>query len=443
MSDDTANHLNVIERLVSGTLPEFEFRYLGYAMIGFPMYWLSELTSISMASLFNWLHILLPFFIGLALYFVFSRLVNWITGLLMLIIPIFVSGASIYYLYYGIIFNSISVLILYPLLIYFVVKWICECRVYQLVLVVTLSVIAGTFHVSGMYLPVIFGMALLVYLVYAKVKHKKICKRKLIIGSSIVLLGLVCILVVPFSRQQIVDVWKGIHGAMVLQTEQSRKLNEIYSAILPFRYYLTTFVSVVIIILFGVGVWQIKNIVHLFNSKTQKYLCIMGCWCVTLLVVAYCGLSTIPLRQQTDFAIVFAMIATILAGVLVTYNKRYWLIVGILIIIGLIPQFIPSWFENNSAIKVTDKQALEYLNDYDYYDCSPTVSYAIYNEYTNAKYKSGADILVIRNTPMTQGSDENNPYWDGHGKTNTQGFELLKSFEDSKVKVEVFKRIGQ
>ncbi|MFA5300801.1 MAG: hypothetical protein WC389_21635, partial [Lutibacter sp.] len=100
LSDDTANHLSVILRLVNGTLPSFEFRYLGYAIIGYPMYWISQLFNIEMTTLFLWLHCLIPLIAGAVLYFVFSQLVNWITGLLMLIIPVFVSGASVYYMYY-------------------------------------------------------------------------------------------------------------------------------------------------------------------------------------------------------------------------------------------------------------------------------------------------------------------------------------------------------
>lgn len=445
IGDDTASHYFVIQRLVNGTLPDFEFRYLGYAIIGYPLWAISQLFNIELFTLFNWFNILLPFFVGCALYFVFSRLINWVTGLLSLVILIFVAGASIYYLYYGLLFNMISVLILYPLLIYFVVKWVTQSKNYQLVLLVILTIITGTFHVSGLYLPAIFGLSMLSYLIYAKLKKKKVCKRKIVVSLIVITIGIVCIFVIPYTRQQIVDVLFGVHGGMAHPTELSRRMQEAYRTSLPIRYYVTTFITFSIIALLGIGIWKIKQINDILKTETKMFLCVLVCWLIVLFVITYSNLSTIPLRQQLDASIVIAMIATILVGVLIQYENRYLVIVSIIIIIGLYPQFVPTWFKDNSAVRLADIQATEYVKSLNikYYDCSTTVSWAIYDVYLNARYKDGADILIIRNIDMTQGCSPDNPFYDGHGRNNDENYELLKSFEDGKVKVEVFKRMKQ
>jgi lysylphosphatidylglycerol synthetase-like protein (DUF2156 family) len=160
-------------------------------------------------------------------------------------------------------------------------------------------------------------------------------------------------------------------------------------------------------------------------------------------VSAYSGLSTIPLRQQTDFAIVFALIVTILIGVLAVENKKILIVALVIICVGLYPQFVPTWFENNSAIKSVDKQTIEYINESGYknYDCSPTLSWAIYDQYCDAKYKNNSDILIIRSEPMTQGSDEKNPYYDKHGTYKTDSYTLVKSINDGTVENLIYERV--
>lgn len=441
MSDDTANHLSVILRMVNGTLPDFEFRYLGYAIIGYPLYWISEITNISMVSLFNWFHILIPIVIGGVLYFVFSRLINWVAGLFALIIPVYISSASVYYMYFGIIFNLISVTILYPLLFYFTVKWIVEHRVWQLIGVIIFTFLVSTFHVNGIYLPVVAVFVMVVYLIYAKIMKRKICRRKVFLGLIIMCIGIIFIIAIPYTRQQIIDVINGMLGNTILQNSRAIELNAVYKSIVPIDYFVSNFLSFFVVGLFVIAMIKFHTIKENFSSQSKLFLFIVCCWGIVLLIIAYGKFSTIPFRQQIDFAIVFSILTTILLGVASFKGKQLVLVITV-ILVGLYPQFIPTWFHNNSAVKEVDKQTIEYLNtlDIESYDCSPTVSYVVYNLFTNAKYGNNADILIVRNEPMTQGSDVKNVYYDGHGRTNIDGYVLDKIFEDGVVRICVYRR---
>jgi hypothetical protein len=310
---------------------------------------------------------------------------------------------------------------------------------------IILAVITSIFHVSGLYLPVVFIFALVVYLVYAKITKKQISKPKIIVSLVVALIGVALILVVPYTRLQIMDVFRGVTGGMVLVTEKSKQLSEVYKSIVPMWYFVNNFVSIYIVGMLAVGLWKIKEIKCKISKQTLVFMVIMVCFALVLAVVAYLKLSTVPFRQQTDLAIIIALIATTLVGGLVITNKRYLVIIAMLVAIGVYPQFVLHWFGYNSAVKPADKQAIEYINSLDVktYDCSSQVSYLIYDNYLKAQYYwqgDYADVLIIRSEPMTQGNDVNNVYYDGHGTNDATGYQLSKVFDDGKVKIEVYKR---
>lgn len=445
-SEDTANNMTFILQLCNGTLDSEGFRYWGYAILGYPLYYLSKLIGVEFTLVFTWFHVLLPVFIGATLYFVFSRLIGWIAGLLSMVIPVFVSGATVYYIYQGILFNLINVSILYPLLFYFVIKWIAGRRVYTLLISIVLAFIISTFHSSGMYLPVV-GLALVAfYIGYSLVKKKKFDKRFLILGGVLVALGVIGVLLLPYSMEQIQSVLRSVLGQPALnsaeQTSRDIQLGKIFSELVPLDYFVKTFLSVFIFGMFGMALISFKRINENLTTQSKLLILFFSCLALVLMLSAYTKLTSLPFRQQTDFAIVFALLTTSLVGVSVLRKGKILLIYGALILIGLFPQFIPTWFQDNSAIKQADKQAIEYLNELgcETYDCSPTISQRIYDNYTKAYYMSGSAVLVIRNVPIVQGCDPDSPYWDEHGTESTEGYQLDKTFDDGEVIISVFRR---
>jgi len=441
VSEDTANNINFITQMVNGTLPESDFRYWGYAILGYPLFYLSKLIHVEFNIVFTWFHALLPLFIGCTLYFVFSRLVNWVTGLLALVIPIFVSGATVYYIYQGILFNLINITILYPLFFYFAIQWFSYHRIYQLILTILFAVIVCTFHTSGLYLPFMILLSLAVYLAYVNFTHKKYNKSAVILGSVLSVCGIIGFFGLPYSLEQIGYVTNSLLGKeATISDPRYRQLAESYKQAVPLYYYVSTFISLVVVWLFGLAILKYKNIK--FTTQSKLLVLFLSCLGIVLVLATYSGLSTLPFRQQTDFAIVFAIITTILVGIVVYNNKKILVVVGLLFIFGLYPQFVPQWFMDNSAIKNADKQAIEYMNalNSESYTCSPSVSERIYNAYLISKYKANSDIMIVRNIPMAQGCDVNDIYYNGHGAESLDGYQLDKTFDDGVVKVEIYKK---
>jgi hypothetical protein len=447
-SEDTANNMTFIIQMANGTLPSSGFRYWGYAVIGYPLYYLSEFIHVEFTLVFTWFHVVLPIIIGGTLYFVFSRLINWTAGLLAMVIPLFVSGATVYYIYQGILFNLINITILYPLLFYFVIKWLTEHKTYYVVLSILFSFIVSTFHSSGIYLPFLGLLAIIIYAFYGIWFKKKFNKSVLWIGISIVVLGGVGVLLLPYTIDQlsfVIDKFMGqneINPNLVPENSKYVRLAEIFQAAVPLSYFIKTFISIFILWMFGIVLLSIRKLKDNLTSQNKLLIFFLACLGIILLVSAYANITTLPFRQQTDFAIVFALVTTGLIGVLVARKKKILLIFGALICIGMYPQFIPTWFQDNSAIKLADKQAIEYLNtlDYENYNCSPSVSQRIYNNYTKAQYSLEGEILLVRNTPMAQGCDVSSPYWDEHGTESKDGYMLDRTFDDGKVVVEIFRR---
>ena len=100
---------------------------------------------------------------------------------------------------------------------------------------------------------------------------------------------------------------------------------------------------------------------------------------------------------------------------------------------------------DNSAVKTTDKQAMNYLNTLDnkYYNCSIEVAPWIYDSFVKEQYSSSyMDLIIIRNIGMTQSCDVKSVFYDGHGVEINDNYELLQKFNDGKVIVSIYGRIG-
>ena len=96
----------------------------------------------------------------------------------------------------GIVFSLIEVVILIPLLIYCATKYLLEKRVYQLVILIILAIFTSTFHTSGLYVPLIAGVALVSYIVYKIARHES---SKYYLKVALIAIGIVAVSIVGMA----------------------------------------------------------------------------------------------------------------------------------------------------------------------------------------------------------------------------------------------------
>jgi len=92
----------------------------------------------------------------------------------------------------------------------------------------------------------------------------------------------------------------------------------------------------------------------------------------------------------------------------------------IIFVVGLsIPNWL-IWFQNNSAVKDVDKEAIAYLNslDGDTYTASPQVAQDIYGLFVNKEFQDylGVDYVITRTMPMTPRSDPAHLYYENENR---------------------------
>jgi hypothetical protein len=316
-----------------------------------------------------------------------------------------------------------------------------EKRAYQLALALVFSLLTVTFHTNGIYLIFITILSAGLYVLYRLIKkQRRNLIRPIIICLSIFVVSIVGLwLFMPYSLRQFEYLLFGITQNELIGS----RIDGVYQALFPFPYYISLFVGLGVIIISIFSIYLIRSNRMKLSNYAKILLYIFTCWAILMIVVAYSHLSTIPLRQQLDAAIVMSFICVTLVGVVLNHHKKYLTFFLVLVVIGLYPQFIPQWFKDNSAVKTADKQAIQYLNTLNdqYYNCSVTVAPWIYDSFVKEQY-SGTymDLVVARNVGMTQGCDTKSVFYDGHGTEITEGYELLQEFNDGTVIVSIYRR---
>ena len=412
--------------------------YAGSLYLGYPLSFLASILHTSLYNVWLWFNLLILIPIGAVLYFIGSKLVDWKTGLLMLIIPTFVSGGILNYQVMGIIFNLIETAILVPLLIYFVVRYILEKKKYQLVISLVLSIIASTFHTTGLYVPMIAIVSLVIFLIYKLIKKEF---KKSYLKLSLVVAG---ILALDFGAIYLISYRTyGYIGHTIGDIFYARNSYAIQFST-PFPQWLLTFVGIPVIAIIGVSVYIILKGKVQLSKQIKLYLGFLTCWVMILLVMGFGRLSIAPVRAETDCAIALGLIATLLLGIVLTKTKDQAILfmLAIIMIGGLAVQ-LHAWFQNNDCVKESDREAIAYINTLNYanYNCSSTVPYWIYDDLSKIKYSGDAtDLIIVRNKPMTPLSDKANYNYLPHDYILNSQYVLAKSFIDDEVEVDVYKK---
>jgi hypothetical protein len=447
LGDDSVTHFNAMMRLGLSSPFDKDLSYYGYVYLGYPLQIISQLFNIKPIVVFLWMNVSILFTVGLTLYFVMSKLVNKEAGLLSLIIPTFVSGASLWYVYTGVMFNLINVGIMYPLVIYYFIQTVNgKASIYFLL---PLVFITSTMHTSGLYLPFLTVFTLVLYAVYSIYSKRGIRWESVRTAGWVVVVNMLSIFILnpdtitalklvlykQYMRvigQPLPDI--NIGGAAGIITGLS-------SYVLPFTDYVMLFITPAIIILILVGL-SIRTRLE----KMQRYtLFILICFAFLLMISAVFKITNDPVRQQVDLAIVLSLIATALAGIAIRKSSKITAIMlGVVIVLGLQANIV-AWFKDNSAAKEVDKQAILYVNSLKEgtYSCSYEVNQDIYSLYLKQVYQhSGGDVYISRSEPMTSICDPSNPNYDGHGALLNADYELLKTFSDTQIRVSVYKTLG-
>lgn len=436
IGDDSAGYLAIFDSMQRGIIKP-QVQYLAYWVIGYPLAFLGGVSGIDIDPLFLWFNYAALIGVGITLYFVVSRLVNRLAGWLAVALVLFCAQGVFFQFYYGQVFNLINIGIILPWLVFFAVKYFIEGGKWWLGLAVLFVALYGSFHTSGIYLPVMAAFGLLCYAVYGFVCKRKIERRILHVGGVMVGLGLLSfalLVSIPTLRMMTINyespveaVWEGLRNPMVI----------------PLGNYFMSIVSPSVLVIFALLVIHAKETLKSMNTNIVKLsVAVLVVVAVVLAVSAFGRLSLDPWRQGLDWATIFALLVAVLTGILWKCQKTHLVMVVVLLAVAFgLYHNLPTWFGYNSAMKPVDMRALAYADSFETFSCSGSVAPWIYYRFTKSEWvASGGDIVIMRSKPMTPRSTEDNMWYQYHGWEPDDSYELAKTFTDGSVGIEIYQR---
>ena len=401
--DDSATHMNFIKH--ANLLHQLYFGYV----VGYPMKWISPIININTS--FFWFNFIVLLGVGYSIYFVLSKLVNWKAGLFGLALILIANGIWTEY-YYGEIFNVLNMGILLPFLIYFAVRWIEQRKLYQLILMFMFGISFALCHTSGVYLFPTVGLLLVSYAGYSIYKKRKIDKQLLNVGLLLFLISSVCAF---WLYKKTIAEWSWVF-------QSSGRLSSSY---------MLQALSPITVALFALAIFYNARL----NNLALKILTAMAIvLCIAFIISPHSD------KQFYDFVTIFSLITACLLSVVSKKMAQYAIVILIVAGIGFNVQ---NWIGYHSAVKVADKEAIEYLNtlNEETYSCNSNVENAIYSNYIKEQYvANGGEVLITRNSPQTLNSDSTSMAYVPHGTESTQGYQMIKSFNSQNVEVDIWSK---
>jgi hypothetical protein len=210
----------------------------------------------------------------------------------------------------------------------------------------------------------------------------------------------------------------------------------------PVLNYLLNIVSISVLALFALFMIYEKEMFKEMNYSAKLLLIGLPLMALVLAVAAFSKISLDPWRQAVDLATIIGMIIAVGIGSLLVSLKgnAIKIIVGICICLGLFLN-VPTWLDNNNAIRNPDKQTIEYMkiNNIQTYSCSANVAYWVYDRFSTSEWvKDGGEIFVERNIPMTPGSTIDNTWYRGHGSQLSDKYSLVKDFKENEIDIKIY-----
>jgi hypothetical protein len=436
LGDDTAEpHLTTFDAILNsvqtGQAPP-EFRYMAYAVVGYPMAYISMWTGASPNDLFLWFNFLAMVAVGVSCYFVVSRLVNRVAGMFALFLPVFCAQGLMFLFYCGTIFNIVNIGIILPWLVYFAVRWFRDKRIYQLVSALVLAVLFCTFHASGVYLPAVVALGVVAFAAYSLWRRRWTSAAKItLLGAGVAAFCLACVwFITPDTMRAVLAtfvsgrIWGGISGGAPMAVPPVLFLTHIVS------------VSVLAVLAFS-AVVVYKSRGGKIRAETKMLVYALCCLMLPLIPTAFINQLALDVcRQAMALATLVALLASVLVGLVWEFGKSRLWVLGLvaLALAGALPNAI-DWCGYNSAVRQVDKEAIAYANTLDArtFSCDTGVAYWIYDRFTKEEYvEIGGDILITRNLPQTGQCNPDDYWFRPHGAEPDANYVLLASFGPDK-----------
>jgi hypothetical protein len=435
IGDDSAMHLAMLDDMGEKGIAPFGKVYFGYAMVSYPILYLSRLTGVGVDTIFMWFNYAALILVGITVYFVMARLVNRETGWLALVITVFCSQSILSQFYYGVLFNMINVGIILPLLLWLAVEYITRRQKRYLYPFFGLVALYSSFHTTGIYLPAFISGIMVAYVLYNHLRKRPLDSTLLLVGVGANILSVTCLIFfIPDLFVISVSYVKALKIALTV----------------PLMNYMWTIVSIATMMLL---VFLVPYLVMFRNNwleraRPQVKVCIfiLGCMAVILAVTTFSKLSGDPWRLALDLATVLALLVTVFAGIFMTIKRPRITVLAVLIIVGLGMYFsLPTWFGYNSAITQADKKAIEYVNSlgYNEYNCTTEVAPWIYSRFVKQEYTiEDSGLLIERNMPMTPRSTVGNVWYVASSKIYEPDstYDLTRTFNDGEIVVNIFEK---
>lgn len=175
------------------------------------------------------------------------------------------------------------------------------------------------------------------------------------------------------------------------------------------------------------------------DNKMLVLLVGLGGLSVLLAVFAFSHITSYSYRFAIDLAIIMALLASCLLGIVVkTANKKMVLVVVCaLVIVGSLP-VVTTYCQHNSAVKPIDLEVMEYVDSLqgEYFSCSSQIAPWIYGRFIDKTYKVGEFPYIYRNEPMTHRTTEAMPKFWGDLEHPASTMMILKDGMEVKVFME-------
>jgi len=430
LGDDTAVYLERIEDLREGV----SVQYTGYAIVGYPMLFFEDTLGWDIDTQFLWFNFIALALSGIVLYLVFSKLAGRLVGWLSLLLVMFCAQGIFFLFYYGQIFNLINIAIFLPLLLYFVARYVKNGKMRFLGLAIVFGLLFGSFHTSGIYLPVVAAVATVIYLIYGLVFKRKLKRRALWLGVGITVISCIVFGVLVLAP-----------SLVVMEEFVESPLQSIISNIgngiaIPLTSWLMSILSPSLMILMALSVVYHNEIWELLENKTIKIVVAFLIVMVLLLMVAtFAKLSLDPWRQALDLSTLLAVLTAVCVGLLLKQKNKILIAIVILAIGFGFYHNLPTWFSYNSAMRDVDFEAIRYLDAGETFSCSSQVAPWVYMRYTDAQHQDNdGDVVIMRSEPMTPRSTEDNIWYQKHGWIPSNEYALVAKFDDGEVKIQVY-----
>ena len=423
--EDFSYHLAMIK--INDLLNQMYFGYV----LAYPLKWLSPVFNVSVS--FMWFYFISVLGVGYSIYFVLSRLVNWIAGVIGIVFCLIMSVGIWLPFSYGEIYNVINIGIFFPFVLYFGIKWLKERKIWQLIGFYCLEICFGLCHPSGIYLIPLIGIGGLTYGIVQKIKREKIDRSYLFNGIIALLISIGCTLWLYLKvKREWSDVLSGTWRMPITIAYQFKTVSPLI------------LVGIVMVILASIYSRKLRE---LYGKSVLLFSLL------SLDITLYaCGLGLSPQngRQYYDFTVVWGLTGAVILGI---YIEKNWnngvnsvmaLLLVTLVIWGVVSNY-QMWTRYDSAVTDADKEAIAYVNSLSgkTYITNSNVSLFIYNTFLNKQYSGLSDILITRNLPEAGSCVIGGSTYMPHGINGTDGYTLLKEFKDDRnsgVTVDVYKK---